>query len=593
MKSLVLFRDLLRKFWASWLANGFLLLAAGFLGVLASFSIAPVVENLLSIDADRASSITHQFSQAMRSLNLPVSLGTLLTLFLLLHLAKNGFLVFTRYCLLRTKYAVLKRLMLESVEAFFRARWLLFATTDRGVILNTFIREINSAGDALSSMTFLLASLIQLLCYLSVAMVLSWQVTGIGIGSALVFALPFLLWGRVSYRLGRESLAATNRVTTIIEESFNLAKVILSFGNHPLILRNLKQAYDSHCRATVRFQTLGVATPLLYEPFGMLVLVLCAFAAGKFSMRPGEIAVLLWVFRNCIPLVGALAMHKNALDHFLTSFEQIKQLAERADAWKQPSGNLSFAGFANEICLRNVSFAYPERGTVLRDLSVSFPKGKTVAIVGESGAGKTTLIDMIMGFYEPDSGGVFVDDIPLARLDIHSFRRRVGYVPQDAALFNATVRDNVRLGKEDATDEEIQEACRRAYADEFIERFPDRYDTVVGDRGIRLSGGQCQRLALARAILRKPDLLILDEATSSLDTHSERLIQKAMETLAKEATVVVVAHRLSTIVTADYIYVVKRGVIVEQGMYGDLMRMKGEFKQMVQSQTLELAESPA
>ena len=195
-----------------------------------------------------------------------------------------------------------------------------------------------------------------------------------------------------------------------------------------------------------------------------------------------------------------------------------------------------------------------------------------------------------MGFNEPKSGQITFDGTNLQEFDINSYRKRIGYVPQDSILFNMSIRDNLIWAKEDATNEEIKHACRQANADEFIEGFPHGYDTLVGDRGIRLSGGERQRISLARAILRRPELLILDEATSSLDTHSERLIQKAMENIAKETTIIVIAHRLSTIVNADYVYALKRGKVIEEGTYSDLIKMDGYFNRMVKVQLLETVE---
>jgi len=192
-----------------------------------------------------------------------------------------------------------------------------------------------------------------------------------------------------------------------------------------------------------------------------------------------------------------------------------------------------------------------------------------------------------MGFNEPTPGLVVVDDTPLFDFDINSYRKKIGYVPQDSILFNMSIRDNLSWANEEVTDKDIRHACQLAYANEFIEKFPSGYDTLVGDRGIRLSGGQLQRVALARAILRRPELLILDEATSSLDSHSERLIQQAIEDIAKETTIVVIAHRLSTIVNADYMYVFSEGKIVEKGSYADLVKLNGHFDHMVKLQYLE------
>ena len=208
------------------------------------------------------------------------------------------------------------------------------------------------------------------------------------------------------------------------------------------------------------------------------------------------------------------------------------------------------------------------------------PRGKMVAIVGRSGSGKSTLVDIIIGFNEPLDGQIYVDGTPLHEFEINSYRKRIGYVPQESILFNMTIYENLLWAKEDATREEIREACIIANAAEFIEQFPKGYDTFVGDRGVRLSGGQIQRVALARAVLRNPDILILDEATSSLDSESERLIQLSIEAIAKKMTVIVIAHRLSTIAKADYIYVLEDGRIVEEGEYSQLVKNDGSFSQM-------------
>jgi ABC-type multidrug transport system fused ATPase/permease subunit len=210
-----------------------------------------------------------------------------------------------------------------------------------------------------------------------------------------------------------------------------------------------------------------------------------------------------------------------------------------------------------------------------------------VAIVGESGSGKSTVLDLLMGFYEPVQGEVLLDDIPLSQYDIYSFRHKIGFVPQDTVLFNATVRENLRWGKDDVSQQEMDNACKQAHAYEFIMELPQGYDTEVGDRGVRLSGGQRQRIALARAIMRKPELLLLDEATSALDSQSELLIQQAINDIARQTTIVIVAHRLSTIASADYIYVMENGIIVEHGAYRDLVERNGVFTRMIQLQSLK------
>ena len=374
---------------------------------------------------------------------------------------------------------------------------------------------------------------------------------------------------------------------SVIQENISLVKVVLGFGNQQKSVKDLGAAFDAHQKATIKSQVISLATGILYRPFGMLTVVIALFAARRFGIPLSETAVLLVALLQIATCIGELSMRKNCLENFFPSYEQVKKLRGQAIELKQESGSKQFQGFARELVVEKLSFAYPGHKPVLVDIDVRILKGKMVAFVGQSGAGKSTLIDMIMGFHRPVTGKILFDGIPLQDFDIHSYRRNIGYVPQVSVLFNMSIRDNMLWAYNLAIDEDVRVACHLANADEFIGKLPQGYNTLVGDRGIRLSGGQVQRLALARAILRKPSLLILDEATSSLDTYSERLIQQAIENIAKETTVIVIAHRLSTIVNADYIYVLKEGRVTEEGTYLQLIQINGCFSQMVQQQALE------
>jgi ABC-type multidrug transport system fused ATPase/permease subunit len=376
-------------------------------------------------------------------------------------------------------------------------------------------------------------------------------------------------------------------MATVIQESLGGAKVILGFGNQEKSVEALRRAFDAHRRATVKSQTLRQAIPQLYYPLGLIVVAVALSLARALKMPMSETAVLLYALLRLTPTVGSLLGFKNSLDNFAPSYEQLAALRRRAQAHEQRTGVKPFQGFEREIVIEHVSFAHPGRGPALRDVTIRVPKGAMVGIVGESGSGKSTLVDVIMGFNEPASGQVTVDGTPLRELDITSYRRRIGYVPQESVLFNMSIRENLRWANEQAGEEELAQACRLANAEEFIRQFPEGIDMLVGDRGVCLSGGQVQRLALARAVLRAPELLILDEATSALDTHSERLIQEAIETIARETTVIVIAHRLSTIARADYIYLLEDGRIVEEGTYDALIGMRGRFCRMAEAQMLE------
>jgi ATP-binding cassette subfamily B protein len=254
---------------------------------------------------------------------------------------------------------------------------------------------------------------------------------------------------------------------------------------------------------------------------------------------------------------------------------------------EQPRSNekLAFAGVKDAIELRDVSFQYGCRTRVLDKLDLDIPAGKTVAVVGESGSGKSTLLKLLMGFYTPTSGRVLADGVDQREFDLNSWRNRIGLVSQDAFVFNGTIRDNIGLGRPNAGLPEVIAAARAAGLEEFITSLPERYETVVGERGANLSGGQRQRLAIARALLRQPDILIFDEATSHLDTATERAIQENLRTALAGKTVILVAHRLSTIRSADLIYVLHKGQVAESGTHRELLNLNGRYAELCKAQT--------
>ena len=252
------------------------------------------------------------------------------------------------------------------------------------------------------------------------------------------------------------------------------------------------------------------------------------------------------------------------------------------------SGTDEYRG-KKEIRIEDVSFSYDVGQPILKNINLTIPAGAMTALVGASGSGKSTLADMAMGLLQPTSGRILIDGCPLNDMDISTYRSTLGYVPQQPALFHMSVRDNIAWARPDADDAEIWRACRLAHADEFVNALEDGLDTAVGDRGSRLSGGQLQRIALARAMVREPSLLVLDEATSALDSESEAAIQGAIESIIGNTTILVIAHRLSTISKAQNIAVLDKGLIVEQGTFDALIARGGTFARLVEMQKLPVS----
>ena len=265
----------------------------------------------------------------------------------------------------------------------------------------------------------------------------------------------------------------------------------------------------------------------------------------------------------------------------------IERVIDIIDAPKESNQTENTSLVDKPITFKKVSFAYPSRpeSPVLKDIEMELLPGKTTALVGASGSGKSTLTALLYQFYQPQSGEILLGNNPINQLNLHHYRSQMALVPQEVTLFGGSIYENIRYGKPDASDQAIREAAKDAFALDFIESFPDGFDTLVGDRGMKLSGGQKQRIAIARAILRDPKLLILDEATSALDSESEFYVQQALQKLMQNRTSLVIAHRLSTIKNADQIWVMQRGKIAEHGTHSELLtHTSGIYKQMVERQ---------
>jgi len=266
--------------------------------------------------------------------------------------------------------------------------------------------------------------------------------------------------------------------------------------------------------------------------------------------------------------------------------ERIQEIIDTPNPLKDKEDAIIKDSFDSEIEFKNISFKYQEE-YVLKDFSLTIPKGKTIALVGQSGSGKSTIANLITRFYDVNKGSILIDGIDIRDLTTSSLRSQLGIVTQDAILFNESIKDNLKLGKDNATDEEVIDALKIANAWEFVKDLPEGIETNIGDSGNKLSGGQKQRLSIARAVLKSPPIMVLDEATSALDTESERLVQVALENMMKNRTSIVIAHRLSTIQNADEIVVLNKGEIVEQGKHNALIAKKGVYQKLVDMQSFE------
>lgn len=455
-----------------------------------------------------------------------------------------------------------------------------FSKTRSGELINSLTTEIEQIKQAFEVISLLITRGSTLLAYVASILLISWQLT---IVSLMLFTLLAVGLSTLIAKVREASFErskANGRFVSIAVEFINGIRTVQAFATQDFERRRFYEASSEIVNAvskSVSISTLvvplseGVAITIL---IGMLVLAFAVFIPNG-QLQPASLLTFLFVLFRLMPIVRQFNGAQAKLGDFQGSLNNIKELLSTNDKPYLKNGTVQFQGLQQAIEFVGVDFGYDADHLVLRNINLMIERGQTTALVGASGAGKTTLADLIPRFYDPTGGKILIDGIDLRDLEINSVRRNMAIVSQDTFIFNASVRNNIAYGTEGADEAEIREAARLANALEFIEQMSEGFDTLLGDRGVRLSGGQRQRIAIARALLRNPDILILDEATSALDSVSERLIQESLEKLSAGRTVLAIAHRLSTIVRADKVVVFEQGRIVEQGSYQALLEQRG------------------
>lgn len=570
-----IFREFLVRYPRHFVSLFLLLALDGLIATCAVLAVVPLADFLLDTGLANPSRVTRVLLELLAAANIPPGFWLFGLLFVASNLLKGLSDIAIRYCILRVKYALERGLVSETLTAFFRARWQFFSSTDQGRLMNTLNRELDRIGSTLGYVATQLAAVVQLCIYLSIPMWLNAPMTLTALALALLLGSPLFLLQKMNYRLGQANVETGNAVTGVLNETLGAARLVLGFGRQQQSLDRVLDAFDKHIPITMRSQTLGNAIGAFFQPIGILSVIVALGIALQQGAPIAEMAALLWSLLRALPLLGGLMSAKINISNFLPSYEQLVSLQNEAKALEEIEGSRVFSRLESGIAFNDLHFTYPGRHQTLDGITLAIRKGRMTALVGESGSGKSTITDLLLGLQIPDRGSVLLDGVPLDQWKQNSFRERIGYVPQEPFLFHASIRDNLLWSRPEASETDLWHACRMANAEAFLRHLPKGLDTVVGDRGMRLSGGQRQRIALARALLRKPEILILDEATSSLDSESERLIQEAINELARDTTLLIVAHRLSTITRADHIYVLHGGKVVEDGAYHDLSKRPG------------------
>ncbi len=442
-----------------------------------------------------------------------------------------------------------------------------------------------------SSLSIALRNVLLLTGGLVMLFTTSIKLTLLTLAGVPLVVTPIVVFGRKVRRLARESQDRVAELGNRIDETIHEIRIVQAYGHENAdrqdFARRVEESFAT-ARQRVASRAKLVAAVLLLV-FGAIAFILWVgghdVLAGRLSA--GELSAFVFYAAIVAGSIGALSEVWGELQRAAGATERLMEILATAPAIQAPANPRPFPTPARgAIAIDGVRFHYPSRPDTpaLDNFSLAVQPGETVALVGPSGSGKSTVFQLLLRFYDPAGGQLAIDGVPLAEADPLALRRRIALVSQEAVIFAASVADNVRYARPDASFDEVQAACRAAFADEFITTLPQGYDTDLGERGVRLSGGQRQRIAIARAILADRPVLLLDEATSALDAESERMVQQALEGLMRQRTTLVIAHRLATVQKADRIVVMEGGHIVQQGTHAELIVSEGLYSRLAKLQ---------
>ncbi len=460
-----------------------------------------------------------------------------------------------------------------------------------------------STGELMSRLTFDIESLggaatdffrnalrepLNIIGLLVLLFMIKWQLALLSMVVLPCAIIPIVKFGKKIRKRGIHMHERRATLDTVLQETISGVRIVKAFGMEDYERSRFARANEQVFQAMMRVIRVDAMTSPVLEILGAIGIALAIWAGGylvySHALSPGAFMAFLGALASLYQPVKRLSQINNDIQRGLAGVKRVFELMDTKPEIIEHTEAVTLGRMQEGVQFHNVSFGYTPERLVLQEVSFSAKLGEIVAIVGSSGAGKTTLVNLLPRFYDPAGGVITIDGIDIRRVTIRSLREQMGIVTQDTILFDDTVFNNIAYGQRGVTRGQVVEASRIANAEEFIEALPERYETRIGERGVRLSGGQKQRIAIARAILKNPPLLILDEATSALDAESERLVQEALDRLVQNRTSFVIAHRLSTIIRADKILVLGGGGLVEQGSHVELMARRGVYFRLYESQ---------
>ena len=552
----------------------------------------PVFEGYLKIGSYLKDSFYYKVSNLAQSDTPQSALLLVVALVIVTFLLKNLFNYLASYHMMHLRNGVLKDLRKTMYDKIISLPISFYSEKRKGDVM---ARMLGDVGEVQNSFFMLLELIVREPMTIIISIIfmfsISWKLT--------LFVFLFIpIAGFTISKIGKSLKSQSSKaqfeggyLISIVEESLSGLKVVKSYNAEPIFRNKFGGSVDRLLKLSNKIGKKNNLAGPLSEVMGIITIAVLLYYGGSLVLVEksieGEVFLaFMGLAYNILTPAKAISKASYAVKNGIAAAERVFEILEHENTIDTKSDAIVKTDFNDKVTVENINFRYGDEN-VLKNFSIEVPKGKTVALVGQSGSGKSTIANLLTRFYDVQEGAVKIDGIDVRDMNIHSLRGMMGLVTQDSILFNDTIKNNILIGKPDATDDEIIDALKIANAFEFVNDLPDGIETNIGDAGGKLSGGQKQRLSIARAVLKNPPIMILDEATSALDTESEKFVQVALENMMQNRTSIVIAHRLSTIQKADNIIVMQKGEIVEQGTHAELMAKEGMYSKLVMMQSFE------
>ncbi|WP_320175632.1 ABC transporter transmembrane domain-containing protein [Maridesulfovibrio sp.] len=496
--------------------------------------------------------------------------------FVLVMLIKGVFRFLQTYLMNSTGLLVLERLRNDLFNKIICLPMNFFEESQVGMLMSRILNDVIEIRASLPSFIMMIREACTIICLIGLVFYRDPYLAAFAVLVLPLAIFPFFYFGRKLRKLGRKNQSKISDINALLQESFSGVKVIKAFANENRETGKFKEENGRLVRIAIKEVLNSELSSRIMEVVGAIGIGLVLWYGGSQVIEgqstPGTFFSFIAAMVMLYEPIKKMNTSNHTIQRALAGAERVFEILDSPKINVEQGGSVEWEQDFKKLEIKDLTFSYPSsEKPVLDNINLDVEAGQKIAIVGPSGSGKTTLVNLIPRFYDASEGSIAINGRAVSDYTLKSLRLNIGMVSQETFLFNASVRDNIAYVSQDASLESVQQSARNAYAHEFVEKLPEGYETMVGERGVRLSGGQKQRLTIARALLKNPPLLILDEATSALDTEAERIVQMALENLMKDRTSIVIAHRLSTVLSADVIVVMEKGKIVSKGSHKELL----------------------